>query len=155
MDKVYTVVSDRVRINCAVGSRMAPLYKSVVKPDGTLELKLSGERDIYSEIQSHKASTDINEIIRRFTLSGDEQLFNVRQAMFGDFVEMPKTYAEMFQRMLDAEAIFNGLPTNIKEQFNNNLSEFLASFGTEKFASVFGTSEKTESVPDQKEGATE
>lgn len=151
MDKIYTVVDDRVRIYCSSGSRFAPVYKPIVKPDGTLELKKSGEKDLYSEIQSHKASTDINEIIRRFTETGDISVFQVREGTYGDFTEMPKTYAEMFQRMIDAEIAFNSLPTDVKEKFNNNVTEFLAAMGTEKMDEIFKPSE-TVVTPDEKEG---
>lgn len=154
MDKVYTVVADRVRIHCASGSGFAPVYKPVVKPDGTIELKQTGEKDLYAEIQSHKASTDLNEIIRRFTETGDISLFQVREGVYGDFTDMPKTYAEMFQRMIDAEIAFNSLPAEVKEKFNNNVSEFLAAMGTEKMDEVFKKAPE-DPAPVTEEGATE
>lgn len=154
MDKVYTVVSDRVRTHCSCGSGFAPVYKPIVKPDGTIELKQTGEKDIYAEIQSHKASTDINEIIRRFTETGDISLFQVREGVYGDFTDMPKTYAEMFQRMIDAEIAFNSLPAEVKEKFNNNVSEFLAAMGTEKMDDVFKKTPE-DPAPVKEEGATE
>lgn len=154
MDKVYTVVDDRVRTYCASGSGLAPVYKPVVKPDGTIELKQTGEKDLYAEIQSHKASTDINEIIRRFTETGDISLFQVREGVYGDFTDMPKTYAEMFQRMIDAEIAFNSLPAEVKEKFNNNVSEFLAAMGTEKMDEVFKKAPE-DPAPVKEEGVTE
>lgn len=154
MEGVYNVLFDRRRISCACGSGMVPVYKPIVKPDGTIELKQTGEHDLYAEIQSHKASTDVNEIIRRFTETGDVSLFQVRQGNYGDFTEMPKTYAEMFQRMIDAELAFNELPTQIKEQFNNNVTEFLAAMGTEKMEQVFAKP-VDKPVDDQKVGENE
>lgn len=137
MERYNPFISDRYRTTCSCGDRFVTTYKPHFENDGTMILKKSGRHDLYEEIQSHKASTDINTIIDRFTISGDESLFQVRQAYYGDFSEMPKTYAEMFQRVVDAENLFNGLPANIKEQFNNNLSEFLSQFGSEKFMKVF------------------
>lgn len=154
MEGVYNVLFDRRRISCACGSGMVPVYKPIVKPDGTIELKKTGEHDLYAEIQSHKDSTDINEIIRRFIETGDVTLFQVRQGSYGDFTEMPKTYAEMFQRMIDAEIAFNQLPPNVKEQFNNNVTEFLAAMGTEKMEQVF-SKPVDKPVDDQKEGEVE
>lgn len=147
MERYNPFISDRVRKFCSCGDRFVTTYKPHFENDGTMNLKESGRVDLYEEIQSHKASTDINTIIKKFTMTGDESLFQVRQAYYGDFSEMPKTYAEMFQRVVDAENLFNGLPPEVRSQFNNNLSEFLSSFGTEKFKNAFGVNDQPKADP--------
>lgn len=146
-------VSFRVRTRSRHGDRIVPTYKPHFENDGSMNLKKSGQVDIYEEIQSHKASCDINMIIKRFTDTGDTSLFQVRQAYYGDFTEMPKTIAEMYQRLSDAEGIFNGLKSEIKEQFNNSVSEFLAAFGSDKFMKVFAVD--SEKPVDEKKEANE
>lgn len=50
---------------------------------------------------------------------------------------MPKTHAELAQRVIDAENLFNNLPIEVRREFNFSVSEFFSSIGTEKFDSIF------------------
>lgn len=93
--------------------------------------------NLYSEIQSHKESVDINCILERFE-RGDMNVLNRRSGIYLDVTDMPKSYAEMYQRIMDAEAQFKALPLNIREQFNHSPQEFFAAIGTDKWYDVFG-----------------
>lgn len=141
---------ERVEVLSNPGDPIVKTYKAHIDEDGTVTLKESGKVSIYDEIQSHADSVNIELMLKRYQQTGDDSMFLVRQAYYGDFSEMPTTVAEMYQRMSDANDIFMKLPTDVKEQFNNDPKQFLASFGTEKFFNVFGIKEKT--VEDKKEG---
>lgn len=65
-------------------------------------------------------------------------VLNRRTGIYLDVTDMPKSYAEMYQRIMDAEAQFKALPLDIREKFNHSPQEFFAAIGTPKWAEVFG-----------------
>lgn len=84
----------------------------------------TGEYDnVYDRIQADYPSTDINLLMERFAL-GDTEAINIKQGFYADVTNMPKTYAELFQRYEDAHKFFDELPTDLKEMFNNSFTEF-------------------------------
>lgn len=146
-----TVYSDRERSITCSGNRMQPQYKMKVSEDGVQDLAVSGQIDTYAMIQSYKDSTDINVILQRFA-NGDQSALSKIQGVYGDFTNMPTTMAELAQRVLDAEDLFNSLPLTTREEFNFSPSEFFASIGTDKFNAIFADNSNQ---PPQVEPATE
>lgn len=141
MEFVTKYQKERVRSNA--GSRMQPQYKMTVnKETGAHELKQKGEINLYAQIQSFKNSTDVNYILERFA-RGDESALSKVQGVYGDFTEMPKTLAELSQRVLDAQTLFDNLPLDVREQFGFNPSVFFASIGSEKFNTIFADKNST------------
>lgn len=131
-----TKYTERKRTRSKVGSRMQPTYKMHVDELGRRELRKVGEVDLYAQIQSYKDSVDINVLLQRFA-RGDESALSKIQGVYGDFTQMPKTYAELAQRVIDAENIFNHLPIETRREFNFSPSEFFSSIGTDKWNSIF------------------
>lgn len=131
-----TVFRDSVRFNSATGDRFEPSYKMSIDENGVRELKVSGKIDTYAQIQSYKDSTDVNVILQRFA-NGDQSALSKIQGVYGDFTNMPTTLAQLSQRVLDAENLFNALPLATREQFNFSPSEFFASIGSDKFNAIF------------------
>lgn len=111
-------------------------YQLSLAPDGKEVLVAVGEHDIYSEIQSHAKSVDINEIILRHQ-RGDIDVLAQRAGMYGDFTNMPTSYAELYQSVLDAQAYFDSLPLDIRQKFDHSFSKFFTSIGTPEFNAVF------------------
>ena len=124
------------RICSKPGSGMKDIYKMSVDADGKRELKKSGEYNLYAEIQSYKDSVSIDYILTRF-MNGDDSALSRAQGVYGDFTEMPKTMAELQQRVIDAEALFNNLPLDIRQQYNFSASEFFAQLDSEKTKNIF------------------
>lgn len=122
----------------AVGSGMKDTYKMHVDDDGKRELRKSGEYNLYAEIQSYKDSTSIDFILSRF-VNGDETALSRAQGIYGDFTQMPTTLAELQQRVIDAEDLFNSLPLDIKEKYNFSASEFFAQLDSDKTKAIFDT----------------
>lgn len=131
-----TKYTERKRVFSEVGSRMQPTYKMHVDENGKRELRKVGEIDLYAQIQSYKDSVDINVLLQRFA-RGDESALSKIQGVYGDFTQMPKTYRELAQRVIDAENIFNQLPIDIRKEFNFSPSEFFSSIGSDKFNEIF------------------
>ena len=118
------------------GSGMKDTYKMHVDEDGKRELKKSGEYNLYADIQSYKDSVSIDYILARF-VNGDETALSRVQGIYGDFTQMPTTMAELQQRVIDAEHLFNNLPLDIREQYNFSASEFFAQLDSDKTKAIF------------------
>lgn len=114
-------------------------YQLSLAPDGKEILVAVGEHDIYPEIQSHAKSVDINEIILRYQ-RGDIDILAQRTGLYGDFTNLPTSYAELYQNVLDAQAYFDSLPLDIRQKFDHSFSKFFTSIGTPEFNAVFSQS---------------
>ncbi len=131
------------------GSGMKDTYKMHVDADGKRELKKSGEYNLYADIQSYKDSVSIDYILSRF-VNGDETALSRVQGIYGDFTQMPTTMAELQQRVIDAEHLFNNLPLEIREQYNFSASEFFAQLDSDKTKAIFAPPDKAkETVAEQ------
>lgn len=116
------------------GSPLMDVYKLRYRDDGTQTLEVIGQRNIYEEIQSHADSVDIHVILGMCMRKGDYALLYQREGFYGDLSEMPSTYAEVLQHVHDAEEVWKSLPADVKEKFNNSVSEFYASAFTPEWA---------------------
>lgn len=119
------------------GSDIKVIYSSKVNDDGTIELVPSGKEDWQSYIESFADSVDINYIIARYQ-NGDLSALNQRNGVFGDFTQMPKTYAEMLQVQINAKDAFDRLPVDVKEKFHNDFNQYLATAGSEEWLNKLG-----------------
>lgn len=114
----------------ASGTRFITEYTPKFDDEGNFELVESGKTDRYEEIQSHELSCDIHYILARYA-NGETDLLNKRQGMYGDFSDMPKTYAEMFQRIADGKDMFMKLPVDVRAKFEHNFEKWLSTYGTD------------------------
>lgn len=115
-------------IHTCHGSVDRQLYTSKVMPDGTIKLTPSGKQNLKEYINSFAEQTDINSLIQRVKL-GDTSV--LRNGSFGDFSEMPRTYADFLQLQIDGKKAFDSLPLETKNAFDNNYHLWLATSGTE------------------------
>lgn len=114
------------------GSPIEITYSPKVNKDGSIELVETGKVNTDEMIQSYKDSTDIRMILARCA-EGDFSGLNMKTPMYGDFTQMPKTYAEALQLRIDADNLFNSLPVDIKQKFDNDSNKFFAQSGTEEW----------------------
>lgn len=133
---------ERIKTPSVSGDRVIATYALVVDDSGKRELKQIGEKDLYGEIQSHKESVDIKNILMRYA-NGDVSALNQRIGVFMDATQFPKSYAEMYQRVQEGENFFNDLPLEIRSEFNHNPMEFFSSIGTERFSAFLSKYVKT------------
>lgn len=119
----------RKRVKSPVSSSVIPEFKLSLDSNGSEILVQCGERDIYPEIQSHAKSVDINEIVLRYQ-RGDLEVLAQRAGTYMDLTNMPTSYAELYQRVLDAEEMFNDLPLEIRQKFDHSFSKFFSQIGT-------------------------
>ena len=115
------------------GEDIVPVYSFVVdKETGKKELKVTGKRNIYKEIQAHKEECLVYNILERY-VNGDISVLNKSQGMFADISNMPKSLNEAQEIILNAENLFKEMPFNIRSEFNHSMSEFVASISNGTF----------------------
>lgn len=112
------------------GNPIKPVYKPLVNKDGTITLVQEGFVNTDEEIQSYEESVDIDVIVARY-MNGDLDALNKHVGQYGDFTQMPKTYAEVLQMQIDAKNTFMSLPVEIRQKFDNDPNQFFAQSGTE------------------------
>lgn len=112
------------------GSPIKEIYKPIVNKDGSITLIVDGYVNTDEEIQSHEQEVDIDVVIAKY-MNGDLEALNKHVGQYGDFTNMPKTYAEVLQMQIDARNVFDGLPVEIKGKFNNDPNEFFVQSGSE------------------------
>lgn len=112
------------RVYQVPGSGERTLYTSRVADDGTIELIESGKDNLYASIQSHKDSCDIHVLLARYQ-NGDSDALSRVQGAYGDFTQMPSTYAELLNAVIAGENMFNSLPVEVRAKFDHSLEKFM------------------------------
>lgn len=123
--KFRTMYDPHERVHQALGSREKVLYTPKVSDDGSIDLVPSGKEDLYGYIQSHKDSVDIHVLLARYN-NGDPTALARTQGSYGDFTNMPTTYAELLNAMIAGEQYFNSLPVETRAKFDHDFNKFIA-----------------------------
>ena len=114
------------------GSPLHVLYAPKVNADGSVDLVESGVENIREYIQSFERSTDLSVILARVG-AGETQLLYQRPGSYGDFTQLPSTYAEALQLQIDSNNLFKSLPVEVKNKFDNDPNKFFAQSGTKEW----------------------
>lgn len=137
MAKFRTQYDPPVTVYAEPGSPVKTLYGPIYNENGVMSLKEIGQHDLYSEIQSHADSVDIHVLLKMYA-SGDTDVFSRVQGAYGDFTQMPGTFAEALNTMIAAEQYFNSLPVETKAKFGHSFSQFLAGMDSPSWAADAG-----------------
>lgn len=107
---------------------------------GEKVLRLDQTIDQQAEIDSYLEETKLENIIRRASIDPDiaKRIAPDLGGGIQDFTEMPQTLAELQNIMIRAEQIWGEIPKEIKLKFNNDVDNFVASFGTVEWAKNLG-----------------
>lgn len=143
---------DRYRAN--PGSKYAPVYSLASKEAGKIDLEVTGEKNIYDEIQSHAQSVDIHNILLKYKM-GDESVLQKKKGMFIDVTDMPTNFADIMKTVITAENNFNELPFDVRKEYNFSPAEYIADIGSERWLTALGiTKEEAKAIgeEDKKEG---
>lgn len=117
------------------GSKIVADYGLVTAEDGSTSVGVIGEKNLDAIIQSNKDTGNVALLVAKYN-AGDEEALNRVRGVYGDFRNMPTTYAEMVSRLNECRAVFEALPVDIKEQFDNNPDVFWSEYGTERFNNI-------------------
>ena len=129
------------------GNPIKTIYSPIVNSDGSITLKESGKENLQEYIDSFASECDINVLIARF-VNGDINALNQRQGFYGDFTQMPKTYAEFLQVQIDSKKYFDALPVDIKHKFNDDANQFLAQAGSKEWFEIMSALNPVEASAD-------
>lgn len=124
---------------------------------GEKVLKLDQTIDQQAEIDSYLEETKLENIIRRASIDPNIAARIAPDLGGGiqDFTEMPQTLAELQNIMIRAEQIWDEVPKEIKLKFNNDVDNFVASFGTVEWAKNLGILEEKPKAESNTEEKTE
>lgn len=117
---------------------------------GVQTLVKTGSVNRQEEIESFSKSADITNILNRF-LNGEVDLLHQSVGTFGDFRNCPTSYGDYFERVRDAKRIFDGLPDDIKDKFDDDPEKFFLEFGTASFLEKVGYKEAPKGSPKESE----
>lgn len=117
------------------GDLMKPVLSGKLMPDGTIKLTEIDQIDIKAEINSHASTCDMAYILSRLR-QGDVSVVNVTPGVYGDFTQFPKSYAEMLQLVQSGEEAFAALPLDVRSKFDNDVSKWFASIGSDDWRSA-------------------
>lgn len=143
---------DHERFFSNPGSREKDIYKPFFDDNGVMDLRVVGKENLYDFIQSHADSVNIHLLLQRFN-DGDVSVLSRTQGVFGDFTDMPKTYAEALNSIISAENYFNGLPLDVRAKFGHSFQQFLASMDKSDFLEKMQGSKEIEPATPQKDAA--
>lgn len=137
MTNFRTQYDTPTRFHQEPGTPVKILYSPKFDDDGVLHLIESGKANLYQEIQSHADSVDIHVLLERYA-QGDPGVLARVQGAYGDFTQMPKTFADALNTMIAAEQYFMGLPKDVRAKFNNSFQQFIAQMDSPSWASDVG-----------------
>ena len=132
------------------GSPLHIIYKPVVDKNGLIDLKESSKENTDEIIQSYASSCDIQIILNRAS-NGDLSGLTAEKGIYGDFTEMPKTYAEFLQLQIDNNRMFDSLPKELKKKFDNDPNQFFAQAGQKEWFEKLGMIREKEEVNEKGE----
>lgn len=131
------------------GKRFKKQFIGVERKNGMIDLKETGEVDLWEMHNADADECDINNIVTRF-VNGDISVLSRSQGMYLDIAGAPKNLREMYDLIHDGEKAFFDLDPSIREKFNNDPKEWFESVGSEEW---FSKMEPVKSV--QAEGGTD
>lgn len=121
------------------GNRYRTVYGSKLDRNHNIVVEPKGKEDLYSYINSWADSVDIEVLLKRFQ-AGDQQALLQRAGSYIDVASLPTNLNDFVEYSMNATSFFNTLPVEIKEQFGNNVLEFISKVGTEEWNKIMDTS---------------
>lgn len=155
-------VANRERFFMPVGDALKKTYMLNIDDDGCECLVCTGQTDLYAEIQSYREGCDLAMLLRNI----DPNALNSMVSSFSaddlvnsgivDYATMPTTLGGMFNLVQKGENLFNGLPEEIRAEFNYSVKNFVSQFGTADFNAILSkyaspqaqTEQSGDKVPD-------
>lgn len=131
-----TAYSEQKKSHTPTGKMLEPTYGYEVNKQGQKILVCTGQTNVWEKIQESLEESKIENILKRVA-AGDNSVFRP-DAIYQDLTIMPKNLIEAKQMMQQLENTWNGLPTDIKNKYDNDLELFIAKAGSEKWMKDMG-----------------
>lgn len=118
-----------VRFPSSPGSNKHIEFSSKVLKDGSIELVRSGVTDTDAMIESHRAGTELKNLLVRFQ-NGDLSALNQVNGFYADVTGAPSDTAVALQYVMNAQSTFDSLPIDQKRIYDNDFRKWIADFGS-------------------------
>lgn len=115
-------------------------YNITLDTKGHKELAATGKTNAYAMIQTYAEECKIENILQRSIL--DPSVLSARAAMYDDFTDAPKTLYEAQNMMIQMENMWNNLSATERNEYDGELSQFIAAVGSEKWLKTMGMIEE-------------
>lgn len=128
-------------------SKIMPIYEEIIDKNGKKVLKHTEDTNIYEQIQEHKDSVLLSNLIEKYQLDPEELPKALVSDEVIDITSIPTNPVDAYVYIENAKNIWNKLGNKLQEQFNNDFTQFLqgAENGTlEKM--IKGSKEEVEST---------
>ena len=109
-------------------SRYRKVYKVVHDANGNKRFEQVGQTDLFALTQSFKESCSIENIIKR--ASNDPSVLHRTVGQYMDLTKVPTTMQDCFEVINNAQKVFENLPMDQRNTYNNNFASFLGDFKT-------------------------
>ena len=114
------------------GNPMKEIKHGELQVDGTILLVVDRIENTDETIQSFAPSTMIENIMARIE-AGQTELLNQKQGFFMDTVGMPSTMADVLNLVIKGKEVFEKLPVDIKQRFDNDFNKWFIAMDKEDF----------------------
>lgn len=117
----------------ATGDGTEPVWEyDYDETTGTKKLVMVGRESVYDKVQESLEETKITNIIKRATFDPEAlgTMDWAQRETLTDISSLPSNIHEYHDLMVTAENDFKRLPSEIRELFNNDVSQFVAELGT-------------------------
>lgn len=115
-------------------------YGVALEDNGHKVLAITGKTNAYALIQTYAEECKIENILQRAIL--DPSVLERKQAMYDDFTDAPKTLFEAQNLMIEMENLWGKLTPEEREEYDGELSQFIAQVGSEKWLKTMGMIEE-------------
>lgn len=134
------------------GERIKQNYTASRLGDGIIRLVPSDTVDLKEYINSFAESCSIEHILA-LCAAGDSSVLSRAQGAYLDTTELPKTFRDMLDIVIDGRSKFDSLPVEIKQKFDNDFERWFSDAGSENWLKSMGFSFETGSEPNKNEGS--
>ena len=116
-------------VTCA-GNKLHPVRHGELQLDGSIKLVVDRIEDTDELIQSYAESTMIENIMARIA-AGQTDLLTQKKGFYMDTVGLPNTYADVLNLVIKGQEVFDKLPVEVKQRFDNDFNKWFIAMDKE------------------------
>lgn len=131
----YTMFNRPKRKPESFNNTKQKIYKASYDAKGVRKLVVDKEVDIYEKIQEYANDTNLTNLFNKYGLSVYDQLKKSEEQLI-DLTNLPTNLMEAMKVIDDAKYCFDRQSKDIKQRFNNDFNQFIASSETGQLAQL-------------------
>lgn len=131
------MVKAKSRFYSVTGNGYNKIYKEDYDKKGVRSLVVSGKTCTYDKIQSYAEDVKIERIVARY-LGGDISVLDKNKGFYTDITQIPRNFNDFHNKIVQGQNLWNGLPTDFKAMFGNDLNRFISDIYDGDFENKLG-----------------